>query len=163
MMASQRPNILWITFEDTSPRFGCYGDPVAKTPNVDKLASQGCLWKNAFSTAPTCAPSRCSVITGDYATATGGIHQRSFRSSGSMDFPVEPYNIRLPHYMKTVSYYLRANGYYTCNCGKTDYQFWPTPALWDDCQEGPNAKAHWRNRPRLGSVLLRSLQSDADP
>ena len=34
-----RPNIPWISLEDTSPRFGCYGDAVARTPNVDRLAS----------------------------------------------------------------------------------------------------------------------------
>ncbi len=37
----KRPNILWISTEDLSPHFGCYGDKVAKTPNIDRLASQG--------------------------------------------------------------------------------------------------------------------------
>ena len=45
-----RPNILWVSFEDTNPFYGCYGDPVARTPNLDALASQGCRWPNTFST-----------------------------------------------------------------------------------------------------------------
>ena len=36
-----RPNILWISAEDIGPQFGCYGDPHAITPNIDRLASQG--------------------------------------------------------------------------------------------------------------------------
>ena len=40
-MSDSRPNILWISLEDTTPRFGCYGDPLARTPNLDRLASQG--------------------------------------------------------------------------------------------------------------------------
>ena len=36
-----RPNILWTSLEDTSPRFGCYGDEVARMPNIDRLAAAG--------------------------------------------------------------------------------------------------------------------------
>src|SRR5512146_2050121 len=52
-----RPNILWITCEDTSPDLGCYGDSWARTPNLDQLASQGARYTNAFSVAGVCAPS----------------------------------------------------------------------------------------------------------
>ena len=37
----KRPNILWVSFEDTNPFYGCYGDPVARTPVVDQLAAEG--------------------------------------------------------------------------------------------------------------------------
>ena len=40
--AAEKPNILWISIEDTSPKLGCYGDKYAVTPNLDKLASEGC-------------------------------------------------------------------------------------------------------------------------
>ena len=39
MNTSDRPNILWISIEDTTPRFGCYGDTLARTPNIDRLAA----------------------------------------------------------------------------------------------------------------------------
>ena len=58
MAPSRPPNILWISFEDTNPFYGCYGDPLSVTPNVDQLAGQGCRYPNAFSTAGVCAPAR---------------------------------------------------------------------------------------------------------
>ena len=75
-MVSQ-PNILWISLEDTSPRFGCYGDEIARTPNLDKLATQSCRFPNAFSVAGVCAPSRSAIITGMYPTAIGTHHMRT--------------------------------------------------------------------------------------
>ena len=44
-----KPNILWVTIEDTSPQFiGCYGDKDADTPNIDRLAEEGVRFTNAF-------------------------------------------------------------------------------------------------------------------
>ena len=62
MNRTDRPNILWISIEDTTPRFGCYGDLLARTPNIDRLAAGGCRFPNAFSTAGVCAPSRSAII-----------------------------------------------------------------------------------------------------
>ena len=72
-----RPNILWITSEDNSPFFGCYGDEFATTPNFDKFAQEGILYENAFATAPVCAPARCTIITGVYPPSMGTQHMRS--------------------------------------------------------------------------------------
>ncbi|MCL5280704.1 MAG: sulfatase-like hydrolase/transferase, partial [Planctomycetes bacterium] len=47
-----RPNILWITCEDTSPYLGCWGDAYATTPNLDRFAGRAIRYTNAFSTAP---------------------------------------------------------------------------------------------------------------
>src|SRR6516225_3097193 len=58
-----QPNILWIVSEDNDPFLGCYGDRNAHTPNLDRLASQGVLYLNAFANAPVCAPSRSTLIT----------------------------------------------------------------------------------------------------
>ena len=69
-----QPNILWISLEDTSPRFGCYGDQIARTPNIDRLAYEGKRYPNAFSTAGVCAPSRSAIITGMYQTSIGTHH-----------------------------------------------------------------------------------------
>ena len=65
----KRPNVLWISFEYCLPLYGCYGDKIARTPTVDRLASEGCIYPNAFSTAPICAPARAAVITGMYPTS----------------------------------------------------------------------------------------------
>ncbi len=128
-----RPNILWISLEDTSPRFGCYGDPVAHTPNLDRLASEGCRYPNAFSVAGVCAPSRSSIITGMYSTAIGTHQMRTSHSTRPHAMGLAtPYEALPPHYVKLIPEYLRAVGYYTTNNVKTDYQFTPPISAWDE-------------------------------
>ena len=71
---TQKPNILWVTIEDTSPQFiGCYGNKDARTPVIDKLAAEGVRFTNAFSTGTVCSPSRSAIITGvkTYQMGTG--------------------------------------------------------------------------------------------
>src|SRR3954468_20552348 len=72
-------NILWLTFEDSSPWFACYGDKTAPTPNIDRLVREGVRYTNAFATSPVCAPARNTLITGMYASQTGGLHHRNGR------------------------------------------------------------------------------------
>ncbi len=71
------PNILWITCEDISPALGCYGDPYANTPVLDRLAEEGILYTHAYATAPICSPARSTLISGIYATSLGTQHLRS--------------------------------------------------------------------------------------
>ena len=125
---AERPNVLWITIEDTSPLLGSYGDLYAHTPNLDRLASQGVRYLNAFSVAGVCAPSRSAIITGVYPTSLG---THNMRTTG-----------RLPEEIRAFPEYLRAAGYYTSNNVKTDYNFEHAPATWDEL----STKAHWRNR-----------------
>ena len=58
------PNVLFVVVDDLRPALGCYGDPVARTPHLDRLAAQGALFRRAFATAPVCGPSRASVLSG---------------------------------------------------------------------------------------------------
>lgn len=80
--AAQRPNILWIVSEDNSPQLGCYGDPYARTPNLDQLAREGVRFSNAFVTYSVCSPSRASFLTGLYPQQNGHVglatHSYSF-------------------------------------------------------------------------------------
>ena len=63
--APDRPNILLILSDDHSvPYLGCYGNPDLKTPNLDKMASEGALFQRAYTTAPQCVPSRAGILTG---------------------------------------------------------------------------------------------------
>ncbi|HEX6924365.1 MAG TPA: sulfatase-like hydrolase/transferase [Longimicrobiaceae bacterium] len=137
----KRPNILWISTEDLSPRIGAYGDPVARTPNLDRLASEGMIYTNAFTTAPVCAPSRAAIITGMYQNAIGAQHMRTTEDRVE-DLP-GPYLAVPPFYVKAFPEYLRAAGYYTTNAVKTDYQFGNPFTIWDEV----SPQAHWRNRP----------------
>lgn len=60
-----RPNFLLLMSDNHSwNHLGCYGDPVVKTPNIDKLAGQGIRFTNAFCSAPSCTPARASMLTG---------------------------------------------------------------------------------------------------
>jgi arylsulfatase A-like enzyme len=139
--AAHRPNILWISTEDLSPRLGAYGDKVARTPNLDRLAREGMRFTRAFTTAPVCAPSRAAIITGMFQNAIGAQHMRTGENTVE-DLP-GPYEAVPPFYVKAFPEYLRAAGYYTTNNVKTDYQFGSPFTIWDEL----SAKAHWRNRP----------------
>jgi hypothetical protein len=60
-----RPNILLFIADDWSyPHAGAYGDKVVKTPNFDRVAREGTLFTNAYCAAPSCTPSRASLLTG---------------------------------------------------------------------------------------------------
>src|SRR5947199_5661579 len=107
--AEQRPNIVWIFGEDMGPELGCYGDPQAITPNMDKLARQGARFTRCFTHAPVCAPSRSGLITGMYPTTIGTHHMRS----------------KLISPPETFMSLLRKAGYYVAWPGKTDFNFDP--------------------------------------
>jgi N-sulfoglucosamine sulfohydrolase len=76
-----RPNIILIISEDNGPQLGCYGDPYAKTPNLDKLAAQGVRFQNAYVTQSGCSQSRSSILTGLYPHQNGqlGLASWGFR------------------------------------------------------------------------------------
>ena len=96
-----RPNILWLTCEDTGPQLGCYGDRYAVTPNLDTLAARSLRYLHAWSNAPVCAPARTTIISGLYPPSTGAEHMRSMT--------------RLPAHMKMFPCYLREAGYFCSN------------------------------------------------
>ncbi|MGC9451922.1 MAG: sulfatase family protein [Oceanipulchritudo sp.] len=68
---SGRPNILLLTLHDAGRYLGCYGVRTVRTPNIDRIASEGMLFENAFSVSPKCSPSRSAVITGRYPHQNG--------------------------------------------------------------------------------------------
>ena len=70
-------NVVWLSCEDMGPILGSYGNKVIKTPNLDKLASEGVRYTNAYSTVGVCAPSRFSIITGMYAARLGAHNMRT--------------------------------------------------------------------------------------
>lgn len=141
MQLTKCPNFLWITCEDMSPTLGCFGDPYAFTPNIDRLAAEGVRFINVFTHSPVCAPSRSGVITGMYPTSIG---------THNMRCQAVP-----PPFVRCFTEYLRTAGYYCTNNAKTDYNFAHDPKIgtasaeaapltaWDES----SSKAHWRNRP----------------
>lgn len=102
---SRRPNIVWIVAENANLEFGCYGERLVSTPNVDRLAAEGLRFTRAFSTAPVCATSRSAFMTGFYQTTTDTHHMRSHRDD---DF-------RLPEGARPLTHRLKEAGYITAN------------------------------------------------
>ena len=65
VIAGERPNILFCLADDWGwPHAGAYGDPVVKTPTIDRLAREGVLFEYAYISSPSCTPSRNAALTG---------------------------------------------------------------------------------------------------
>src|SRR5690606_21580167 len=129
----QKPNILWITIEDTSPQFvGSYGNKSASTPVMDQLARKGVRFTDAFSTGTVCSPSRFTIITGVRTYAAGTGHHRS-------QFPV-------PDFVKGFPFYLQKEGYYVTNNSKTDYNLQNEKAFIEETWHENSNQAGWWNR-----------------
>jgi iduronate 2-sulfatase len=104
-MAASKPNVLLICVDDLKPLIGSYGDPLAKTPNIDRLAKRGVQFDAAYCNQAVCSPSRNSLMTG-LRPQTIGIYDlpTNFRKS-------------VPDAV-TVAQYFRTNGYRTEAMGK---------------------------------------------
>jgi N-sulfoglucosamine sulfohydrolase len=114
---AQRPNILWIYAEDTSPWMGCYGDDVNidATPNIDAIAEAGVRFNRAYVPAPVCSATRSAMIIGQSAIRFGAHQHRSSRTPKT--------RIQLPQNYKLLPELLSEQGYTTFNFGKADYNF----------------------------------------
>ena len=98
MAQKAQPNILFIVAEDASPDLGCYGNKIVRTPHIDKLASEGVLFKNAYTTYSVSSPSRGSIFTGLYS------HQNGQFGLATHKYEMFPNIKTLPTYMKEVGY-----------------------------------------------------------
>jgi N-sulfoglucosamine sulfohydrolase len=120
--ASDRPvNFVVIISDDQGGEdLSCYGHPVLRTPNIDRLAREGMRFDRAFLTISSCSPSRASILTGRYPHNTGApdLHQP------------------LPADQRTVSRYLREAGYHTMAVGKWHLGK-PERAQWDKVVDCP--------------------------
>lgn len=101
--AKDKPNIVFIIADDVSWNdIGCYGNNVVKTPNIDKLAEEGVRFNNAFLTASSCSPSRCSIVSGKYPHSNGAAELHTPLPISELPFPL----------------LLKESGYYTAHAGK---------------------------------------------
>jgi arylsulfatase A-like enzyme len=118
-VAMERPNILWIYAEDTSPWMGCYGDKINAdaTPNIDSIADAGVRFARAFVPAPVCSATRSALMVGQNAIRVGAHEHRSSRGGTK---------IHLPDGYQFLPQIMQEQGYTTFNNGKTDYNY-----VWD--------------------------------
>ena len=137
---ADRPNILWLVAEDLGPYLPPFGDSTITTPNVSRLAEEGVVYPNLFSTSGVCAPSRAAICTGMYPSSIGANHMRTNSNMDETGLPA--YEAVPGAEVKMVSELLRRQGYYCTNNYKEDYQFKAPVTAWDE--SGPYA--HWKNR-----------------
>jgi N-sulfoglucosamine sulfohydrolase len=98
-LLASRPNILLIVSEDNGPELGCYGDPYARTPNLDRLASEGVRFNRAFVAQAGCSQSRAAYLTGLYPHQNGqlGLATWTFRMYRE-DIPNIPRSLKAAGY-----------------------------------------------------------------
>jgi N-sulfoglucosamine sulfohydrolase len=137
----RRPNIVLILAEDIGPDLGCYGTPGLATPHLDRLASEGTLFRNCFCTSPVCSPSRSAMMTGMHQNAIGANQHRTKEKKP------------LPAGGRPFLHILRDAGYYRAiGCGhsaKTDLNF-QTGNLFD----GKNWKGRKEGQPFFAQITL---------
>ncbi len=102
----RRPNILWLMTDEQRPdSLRCYASPWAHSPHLDRLAAEGVLFESAYVPAPVSVPSRCSLLTGNYGSTTGVLHNQQ----------------RLPPGTRFLTWALEDAGYQTASFGKKHY------------------------------------------
>ena len=117
LRAAEKLNVLFLASDDMRPQLGCYGDPLVKSPNLDKLASRGMVFNRAFCQQALCSPSRISLLSGRH-TETTKIH-----SIGPFLRETMPDIVTLPQQFKN-------NGYFTRSLGKVYHVGIDDPASW---------------------------------
>ena len=157
-------NVVWISCEDMGPILGAYGNTIIKTPNLDRLASEGVLYKNAYSTVGVCAPSRFSIITGMYSARLGAHNMRTgdyhnFKTPEEVFYKqdigvidkagvnIPQYEVVPPKHVKPFTEILRAKDYYCANNFKCDYQFNSPFTAWDEVSPTVSFRDAPKDRP----------------
>jgi uncharacterized sulfatase len=116
----QRLNVLFIVADDLNTSLGCYGNPVVKTPNIDRLAARGVRFDRAYVQVPLCNPSRVSFLSGFRPDRTG-VHDLKTETRAQLKN-----HVFLPQYF-------RNSGYYAAMVGKVYHtgDGFEDPASWD--------------------------------
>lgn len=115
----KKHNVLFISIDDLRPTLGVYGDTIAISPNIDTIASEGIVFKEAFCQAAVCAPSRASLMTGVRPDSTRVWHL------GDKFREINPVAITMPQHFSKF-------GYHTVNLGKIFHNYMPDSVSWDE-------------------------------
>ncbi|KHL26569.1 iduronate-2-sulfatase [Croceibacterium mercuriale] len=140
----RRLNVLLILVDDLKPAIHAYGDPVAITPNIDRLIARGTRFDLAYANQAVCAPSRFNLLTGARSTSSGiydfGINLRD----------VMPQAVTLPQYFMRAGYHAESIGkvFHTGHGTVGDPQSWSVPPHKDHVIEYVSAEAQAIGRTR---------------
>ena len=129
------PNILFVSIDDLRPTLGACGDTVAITPNIDRLAVEGMIFRQAYCQAAVCAPSRASLMTGIRPDSNRVWHL------GDKFREINPNTVTMPQYFSRF-------GYHTVNIGKIFHNYMPDSISWDepDLRPARYLRPDWLNR-----------------
>lgn len=105
--AAAGKNVVVVVADDLGRTLGCYGDRVARTPNIDRLAAEGTRFANAFCTTASCSPSRSVILT--------GLHNHA---NGQYGLAHAAHHFRTREELHTLPVLLSEAGYRTCSIGK---------------------------------------------
>ncbi len=143
-----RPNVLFLIADDLNNFLGCYGDPIAHTPNLDRLAARGLRFDRAYCTFPLCGPSRNSFLTGLHPNSSGILaNAQIFRQT-------IPEQVSLPQAF-------RRDGYFAGRIGKLYHYNVPNsvgtdghddPASWE-LELNPAGVDRLEEHPRIFSLV----------
>ncbi len=109
----RKPNVLFIAVDDLRPELGCYGKEYVRSPNIDKLASEGIVFANHYANVPTCGASRFTLLTGMLPRSPSDANNDALRKALSgMEEQERP---------ESFIHHLRRNGYHTIGIGKISH------------------------------------------
>ena len=137
--ATARPNVVFIAVDDLRPELGCYGNDVVKTPNIDRLAARGIVFKHAYCQQAVCSPTRSSLLTGRRPDATRVWDLNTH------------FRVALPEVV-TLPQYFKANGYHCAALNKIyhhgfeDGRSWSEPHWYPNGQTIDTDPADWSKR-----------------
>lgn len=125
----KRPSVLFIAIDDLRGTVGCFGDEIAVTPNMDKLAREGTIFLNAYCQQAVCNPSRASVITGRRPDTLKVWDLKTHFRTHQSDI------VTLPQYFRRYGYYTQSFGKVLHGQGapSTDPPSWSAEPVWDHC------------------------------
>jgi uncharacterized sulfatase len=149
--AAERLNVLFIASDDLNTNLGCYGHPIVRSPNIDRLAASGTRFEHAYCQFPLCGPSRTSLLSGRRPdTTTIWANQIAVRDT-------MPDVVTLPQLF-------RNNGYHSARFGKMYHMDvpgsvgtnkWDDPASWDVAISPPGAELKTKGRKGNGSPKMK--------
>jgi arylsulfatase A-like enzyme len=146
----QPPNVLFIVMDDMRPELGCYGRDHVVSPHIDRLGSQGMVFRRAYTQLSLCNPSRASVMTGLRPDSTG-VHDL-----------LTHFRTKVPDVV-TLPQHFRVNGYHTLAFGKIYHPAFHGKAIGSDLGDPDSwSEPIWMGEPRyyyspLGEKLTREV------
>ena len=124
-----RPNVLFIAVDDLRPELGCYGNPIIKSPNIDRIAKAGVVFNRAYCQQAVCSPSRSSLLTGTRPDTTKVWDLKTHFRTALPDV------VTLPQLFKN-------NGYFVQGMGKIYHSGFDDAPSWSVPLGTPNAEAY---------------------